>query len=90
VRFKVFTAVEILMMFLWVKSPRGLVGRSTRYGERAVCIFSPEDGQTLASTNQLTRRLNPPPQSIIIKHPEKRFKYTLYIFMKPILNVIYE
>jgi hypothetical protein len=37
VRSKVFAAVAILMMFFWVKSACGLVGRSQRFGE-ARCV----------------------------------------------------
>jgi hypothetical protein len=33
VRFKVLTAVTILIMFFWVKAPRGLVGRTERFEE---------------------------------------------------------
>jgi hypothetical protein len=32
-RFKVFRAVMILMMFIWAMSPCGLIGRSRRFGE---------------------------------------------------------
>jgi hypothetical protein len=47
VRFKVLTAVTILMFF-WVKSPSSALKMDTaRFSE------------TLASTNQSTRRLNP-------------------------------
>jgi hypothetical protein len=33
VRFEIYTAVTILIMFFWVKSPCGFVGRSRRFGD---------------------------------------------------------
>jgi hypothetical protein len=37
VSFKVLKAVLILIMFFWVKSPRGQIGTSRRFGE-ACCV----------------------------------------------------
>jgi hypothetical protein len=33
VRLKVFTAITILIIFFWIKSPCGLVDKSQRFGE---------------------------------------------------------
>jgi hypothetical protein len=63
-------AVTVLMMFFWVKSPLGLVGRNQHFGK--ACCLHPQGfrtsalkmetvrfPETLASTNQSIRRLNP-------------------------------
>jgi hypothetical protein len=54
-----FTQVNygiLLMMLFWVKSPFGVVGRSNVSEKYAVSVFRAE---TLPSTNQTSRRLNP-------------------------------
>jgi hypothetical protein len=35
-KFKIFTAVNILIVFFWVESPTGLVDRSRRFGDFSV------------------------------------------------------
>jgi hypothetical protein len=66
VRFEVFTAVTIMMMFLWVLAPCGLVGRCQLFEEAYYLHLSPSlkmetvcFSETLASTDQSTRRQNP-------------------------------
>jgi hypothetical protein len=39
-RLENLTAVTILIMFFWVWAPSGLAGRSQRFGEASVSIFS--------------------------------------------------
>jgi hypothetical protein len=61
----------VLMLFFWVKTPCGLVGRSQRFGQAsylhlqgsasALKMETAHMSETLASTNQSTRHLNPPP-----------------------------
>jgi hypothetical protein len=43
--FKIFRAVTILIVFFWVESPRGLVGRSQRFGE--ACCLSLQGGRRM-------------------------------------------
>jgi hypothetical protein len=61
VRFNVFAAVTILMLF-WVKVPCGLVGRSRRFGE-AYCLHLQRSSNKFSGeadgSNQATRGLNP-------------------------------
>jgi hypothetical protein len=66
VKFEVFTAVRMIMFIFWVLAPCRLVGRCQRFGEAytAVSIFTAEAGEicfseTLASTDESTRRQNP-------------------------------
>jgi hypothetical protein len=50
-RFEVFTAVTIMMMFFWVWEPCGLA--------EALKMETVRFSETLASTSQSTRRPNP-------------------------------
>jgi hypothetical protein len=40
VRFDVFTAVRMMMLFFWVLAPYGLASRCQRFGEHTVSIFN--------------------------------------------------
>jgi hypothetical protein len=68
VRIKVLTAVAILMMFFWVKSPRGLIGRNQRFGE--ACFLHLQGRSDF--TSKSTWRLNPK------EHHQKRSKGYLF------------
>jgi hypothetical protein len=64
VRYEVFTAVTITMMFFWVLALCELVGMVFRAEVTMHFHFSPEDGDStflrkLASTDQSTQRQNP-------------------------------
>jgi hypothetical protein len=50
VRFEVFTTLTILLMFLWVKAPCGLVGSSQRV--RVAWIEAARFSETSAAPNQ--------------------------------------
>jgi hypothetical protein len=54
VRFMIFTAMTILIMFFWVQSTCGLVGKASALTMETACF-----SKTLASTNQSTQWLNP-------------------------------